>query len=106
MNRHSPRSSSFAQKCADTYGYDVKMLKKCIDNPDVLERMWKRKVDDRHQGFWVSVSPYLSVNGEHIPRIEEIPRCICERVGMEKEACQNMPHLSEGRGYCMIKVIH
>ena len=104
--RHLPRSTSFTRYCADLHGIEVADLKECIEDPTTLKTIRTRQLAELSQGLWTTVSPYIMVGNEHFPRIEELPAWICSQLGEESNACLNMPQLSEGRGFCMIRVIH
>lgn len=104
--RQLPRSTSFARYCADNHGIEVADLKECIEDPQVLANIRERQIAEVSRKFWATVSPYVTVKGEHIPRIEEIPAWVCSQIGEETDACMHMPKLTEGRGFCMVRVIH
>lgn len=103
--RHVPRAASAVRKCADEWDFEVTALKQCVNDPETLRRLMERQEKEHKRGFWTTVSPFAAVKGEHISRIETIPRIVCEAIGWESNPCKSLPTFTEGRGYCMIKVL-
>ena len=104
MCRDSRDSSTVVSECADDTGIEVMRWKECLEDEEMVERMWKEKVVDRN-ARWITVSPYAVIGEDHFNRIDAIPRRLCELAQSTADYCQNLDEFNEGIPYCSVSLV-